>query len=357
MTTQHARFAPSKMARLIACPGSYDLCANLPPEPETEAAREGTLAHLVAEAVYNCNPIPDGATDEMTEGAELYVRTIRQFCPHGAYLESRADCSTLHPDCWGTVDAWAHAVSGVHVFDYKFGHRAVEAVENWQLLTYAIGLTSRLQLPDAFPVSLHIIQPRAYVPGGPVRTWTTRAADLAPYAERIRRTLADIDTGAARCTPGEQCAYCPGRAVCPALQSAGWQAMELAAEPVPMELPPAALGLELEWAERSAALLSHRLDALRAMAEHALREGQSVPGWSMAPSSGREKWDAAPADVFALGDLLGVELRKAAEPITPAQARKVLPDASLLAGMTSKPSTFKLTRAPRTEHVFKEVTE
>jgi hypothetical protein len=52
-----------------------------------------------------------------------------------------------------------------------------------------------------------------------------------------------------------------------------------------------------------------------------IKAGAAIPGFTIEPSIGRETWSRSTAEIAALGDLLGVNLRKE-ELITPNQARK-----------------------------------
>lgn len=347
--TAHAPFAPSSLSRLMACAGSYELVRHYPEEEEGQAAKEGTAAHWVAERLLTDGELvpvgtiaPNGieVTEEMTEGAELYVRTVRAAVPVGGMVEQRI-ATGLHPDCWGTPDfAGIGSDYVAHVIDYKFGHRFVDEFENWQLLAYACGSIG----PSAFaasPVSLTVVQPRCYDRRGPVRTWRITVGELREYGRRIADRLAAISSGELRdCTTGPHCYMCPARRGCQALQQAGYLACDIVGQPEPLDLPPQALGLELAYLQRAAELLKQRIAGLEEQATATLQQGTAVPGWHIKSKPGRERWKAD-TNVAALGQLYGIELTKT-EPITPTQARKKLPDALLLDPMTERPTVTAL---------------
>lgn len=350
--TAHAPFAPSSLARLMACAGSYELVRAYPEEEEGQAAKEGTAAHWVAERLLTDGELvpvgtiaPNGieVTAEMTEGAELYVRTVRSLAPAGGMVEQRTPTG-LHADCWGTPDfAGIGANYVIHVVDYKFGHRYVSEFENWQLIAYAWGVTQEVypSFDDATDVSLTIVQPRCFDRRGPVRTWCLTVGELGRYAARAAGQLYAISAGTLRdCTTGSHCYMCPARRGCQALQQAGYLACDIVGQPEPLDLPPDALGVELAYLQRSAELLKQRIAGLEEQATATLQSGTPVPGWHIKSKPGRERWKAG-ADVAALGQLYGVELTKT-EPITPTQARKKLPDASLLDPMTERPTVTTL---------------
>lgn len=350
--TAHAPFAPSSLARLMACAGSYELVRAYPEEEEGQAAKEGTAAHWVAERLLTDGELvpvgtiaPNGieVTAEMTEGAELYVRTVRSLVPVGGMVEQRIPTG-LHADCWGTPDfAGIDADYVIHVVDYKFGHRYVDEFENWQLIAYAwgvIGANGAADQPSA-PVSLTVVQPRCFDRRGPVRTWRLTVGELRGYAARAADRLAAISDGTLRdCTTGSHCYMCPARRGCQALQQAGYLACDIVGQPEPLDLPPDALGVELAYLQRAAELLKQRIEGLEEQAAATLQKGTPVPGWHLERNPGRERWKAG-AQVAELGQLYGVELTRT-EPITPTQARKKLPDASLLDPLTERPTVTTL---------------
>lgn len=356
----HAPFAPSSLSRLMACAGSYELVRHYPEEEEGQSAKEGTAAHWVAERLLtDGEAVPIGAiapngiavTEEMTEGAELYVRTVRSVVGDDTarLLVERRIATYLHEDCWGTPDAayWA-GEHHLHIFDYKFGHRFVDEFENWQLLAYAHGMADAAFILGGWPedgsavsVSLTIVQPRCYDRRGSVRTWRITVGELDQYAQRIADRLAGIASGELReCVTGSHCYMCPARRGCSALQQAGHLACDIVGQPEPLDLPPDALGLELAYLQRAADLLKQRIAGLEEQATATLGRGTAVPGWHLQRKSGREYWKPG-IDVASLGKLYGIELTKT-EPITPTQARKKLPDATLLDAQTERPTVTTL---------------
>ena len=348
----HAPFAPSSLSRLMACAGSYELVRHYPEEEEGQAAKEGTAAHWVAERLLtDGEAVPVGTiapngiavTEEMTEGAELYVRTVRRLVPIGGMVEQRINTG-LHPDCWGTPDfASIDADYVIHIVDYKFGHRFVDEFENWQLIAYAWGVvsTTHPSADEDTDVSLTLVQPRCYDRRGPVRTWRLTVGELREYAKRARAHLAAVSQGELReCVTGSHCYECPARRGCSALQQAGYLACDIVGQPEPLDLPPDALGLELAYLQRAADLLKQRIAGLEEQATATLQAGTAVPGWHLQRGQGRERWKPG-IDVDSLGKLYGIELTKT-EPITPTQARKKLPDATLLDAQTERPTVTTL---------------
>ena len=72
----HAILAPSSASRRMQCPGSRVMEATYPQAEDDPRALEGTLAHLVNQAIFGNKPLPDGHTEEMLEGADLCIRIM-----------------------------------------------------------------------------------------------------------------------------------------------------------------------------------------------------------------------------------------------------------------------------------------
>jgi hypothetical protein len=344
----------------MVCAGSHALCADLPDEEEGEAAREGTAAHEVLATLLTTGEIvPAGAvaskgvevTPEMVEGAAMARDAIYsdlRGSGHQLHVERPVTCYTLHPDCYGTPDAWVwQTTTHLHIWDYKFGHRFVNEFENWQLLAYASDLVAQCgrDLSDV-TVSLHIIQPRAYGKGGPVRTWTVKASELEPYWFRIRTVLQRIDEGNTQTMVNKiACRDCKARHCCTTLERAAQSGIVATGQAVRLDLPTRAAAVELRLLEDAQKAMEARISGLRAQLEGAAKAGESFPFYTVGPSYGREKWSIPDGEVKALGELFGVDLMAAPKPVTPNQARKLVPSADLLAGKTEKPVAMVLQEA------------
>jgi hypothetical protein len=105
---------------------------------------------------------------------------------------------------------------------------------------------------------------------------------------------------------------------------------------VPLDLTPAATGLELAMLKRAQAALDGRISGLESSIEAQLRQGQRVPGWCFEPTEGRTVWNKSAKEVGALGDMYGLALRKEAV-ITPKQAEKAGIPADMVATYSFTP--------------------
>jgi hypothetical protein len=340
MTGTHALLAPSSMNTVMRCPGSIQLARLYPEDEDSQDAREGTASHwagselLAGHTVDVGQVAPNNVTldADMIEGAEMYVRAVREVVPVGGYIEERVDISYVHPFMWGTPDFWHYdpIQRVLYVFDYKYGRRFVEVFENWQLIAYAAGIMWSLALDDReTTVHFGIVQPRAYHRDGPVRTWRVRGVDLralinilAGGAEAAVRLDGTFNPDA-KCVVNPGCRDCTGRRACPTLQRAAMADVDLAGAPVPFDLPPAAVGVELRMILHAMDTLKARASGLEEQAKAAMISGTDVPWFKLERGESREKWLRPIPEILALGTLLGLPLAKPPEAITPTQARKL----------------------------------
>src|SRR5574340_425302 len=331
--TQHAPFAPSGLARVVACPGSHALirtarAAGLPLDADdTDSSREGTAAHEVAARLVRDGELMQigqltsngvAVTEEMIEGAEMWADTIG--ATSGGDFEKQIECLYVHRDCYGTPD-YAHGpdMGVLFVADYKFGHRYVPAFENWQLIAYAIG-----RMPSYLPsvrVVLQIVQPRSYHRDGPVREWVINGHDLRDYAQILHAKCAEAESEMAQCNAGPQCYECPARHVCEAALHMEQSALYLSGSTIPLDASVEAKAVRLHQIRRALDHLAQMESGITEDLAAAVQRGINVPGFTLKAGVGREKWTHDITEVVALGAAMGVDLSKPGC-ITPNQARK-----------------------------------
>jgi hypothetical protein len=360
MSAAHSILAPSSAARWVACAGSVLLEAMY---PETEAERteaaEGTAAHWAASELLSSRQVAEGQvapngvvlTAEMIEGAELYVAHVwlaRRADP-GALLhvEDRIEIPRVHDLNWGTPDAWIYSGASLtlDVYDFKFGHGFVSEFENWQLIDYTAGILDALdidgQTDQALRVNMHIVQPRAYHRAGPIRTWSVIASDLRPYINRLAMAASAALAPGAKCSPNPECVHCRGRHACEALQLDAYRSAQISGSSIPVEMTPAALGLELHFLRAAAKRLEGRITGIEEQVAQNLAQGHRVPFFAMVQSHGREVWAKPVDEVLGLGQLFGVDIAKR-DAITPKQAVKAGLPAEVVAQYTTRSSSLKL---------------
>lgn len=341
----------------------------LHPGAETDASREGTASHELAERMvrsyaqaglnWPADAVGQAAkngvvwTQESHDAAKIYADDIAVimaktgvFAGPNLKIEERVHAHRIHAESWGTPDCSIFDKAGgvLYLWDYKFGHRVVDAFENWQLITYAVGLLDEITggngLHDQhIKIVVTVVQPRAPHRLGPVRRWGIMGSDLRPFANILHGVERDALGDNPRATVGPECRDCSARHACETLQRAAMAMVAYTGGAVSVPLEGSALGLELRLLRSAAEILKARINGLEAQAEAMIQRGDLVPGWVLEQGRGRQRWNVPAADVLLLGDMLGVDLRAPAEPITPKQAIKMGVDATVINGYSETPST------------------
>ena len=234
MPAKHAKLSPSAAARWINCPGSIRLSEQVPPEPSSEYADEGTLAHSVAEAkllretgiltvrVFNSRMKKAQASEywsgEMDEATDFYADTVLERLTEAGedallMVEQQFSLDEWAPESFGTSDAVIIGGDTIEVVDLKYGKGVrVDAEGNPQLRLYALGAVGLFgDLYDFGRVRATIIQPRL----DHVSSETLQVAELLAWGDTVVRPAAKAaadGTGHTAC--GDWCRWCPAKAVC-----------------------------------------------------------------------------------------------------------------------------------------------
>jgi hypothetical protein len=247
--SDHARFSPSSMPRLLQCPGSVALTRDAPDTTNIYSA-EGTAAHyLAARALTYDKPASfflgeqiDASgyvftVDEvMSPAVQIYLDEVNARVGDGALLvEQKVSFSQAIgvPDQFGTADAVILSGDGkrLSVGDLKYGLGVkVYAKDNAQLLTYGLGTLETfdvvLDLSALEEIELWICQPRLEH----IDSWTVSVDQLRAHAAEIRlaahAALEGCDVmDATGVVPDEllrpsesACRFCKARATCPKLR-------------------------------------------------------------------------------------------------------------------------------------------
>lgn len=321
----HSPLGGSSMARAIACPGSVALSYGLDDEEIDDTfSLPGTAAHKVAEtclargcdswelvgyvfrdhALTRSKHLLSGdvlVNEEMANAAQVYLDRIRKQFPdlrpsnHG--VEHFVHAPTIHPYFWMATDFYFADwdAKRLHIKDYKHGAGIVVEVErNVQQMFYACGVLEDLDAWHLFDeVEIEVVQPRAWHPDGPIRTWTVSVDDLLNWMEfelvpAMDRALVSRDTKA-----GQHCRFCPaaGRQ-CPAILAATEEFAEMISR-LKLTDENAAKKLTAEQMSRFAALE----DMHKIAAKHvgraiwgALQAGVKVEGRKLVNANVHREW-------------------------------------------------------------------
>jgi hypothetical protein len=98
--------------------------------------------------------------------------------------------------------------------------------------------------------------------------------------------------------------------------------MDVIRAPEPLDMTPAAMGVELAMLRASLEKMNARATGLEEQIKATIRTGRDVPGWTMEPGLGREVWTVPDTTVIAAANALGVSVAAPRKAITPKQARE-----------------------------------
>lgn len=353
---------PSQAPRWFYCQGSFALEGLYPEDEDSPEAREGTAAHYYVTEYLEGRVHPIGTLapnghpldGDMVKNGRHYIEDVMTGLAElgGSRVLFRVETKVtahglVHPECEGTPDTFALSLEAKRliVWDYKYGHGFVDPFQNWQLIAYVAGIWESLELTledvADMAVSLRVVQPRNYHREGKVRTWETTGAVLWGLIEQLSAAAYAAKQIGAPTQTGDHCDNCSGRHACEAFKRVAAKAMDVAGQTIPDPLPTDALGVEIARLRKAADRIKARLDGLEEQAISSIRKGNPVPGWAMGFVNSRERWKTDPAEVFALGDLLGVDLRDL-RPVTVNEAKTKFKaagvDAAVIAAYSEKPT-------------------
>lgn len=341
----HARIGrPSDAEYWVYCAGSIPLCANVN-KPDNDSQLEGEDAHeLGAKFLLNRYTVrcflphmeevllKNGylPTDEMRKYVSIYINDIIKIIGDQTIsldsdnIERVIPIHRIHPESFGTCDCWFHdPINNIlYVWDFKYGYAPVEAYENWQLIMYSVGLldfiTNGNGLTSGITISMRVCQPRAPHIDGPIREWRIKAAELRPYIDRlVRQAHAACDPEPLLVT-GEHCKNCDGLIICPAATRSALNAVDVSMKYTDIEL--LNIGRHWQLLKRAKETICNQFDALETFALQSIKNGVIIPELDIQPCKGNTSWRNDNNIVFAMGDLMGIDLRQLKKPCTPLQA-------------------------------------
>lgn len=352
MITEHSKLFGFSSAYIWShCVGSIIMNAT-EENPSTEESMLGDATHWVGEIMLESfkeridgigvevggdaigHPAPNGVivTEDIYDAALTYYQAVTDVVQCDVQrklallVEARVHAASIDEEAWGTGDSFFYwpATNTLYGWDYKNGHRRVEAFENLQLAGYAQAYCETHGLANLNPrLVLTIIQPRCYDGRGSHLTWETTLDGIRAYVNHLRQAAQDYRAGKNMCTTGPWCRDCLSRYKCPAILNAGASAIDYSTTAIPNNLSNDALAYELTVSRAAIKRLEQREDALAAEADGRIRKGNLIPGWRMAETFGQNKWNRPDAMIIAMGDALDVDLRAPTKCVSPFQMSKV----------------------------------
>ncbi|HJA92750.1 MAG TPA: DUF2800 domain-containing protein [Candidatus Eisenbergiella merdipullorum] len=342
----HALLGPSNAYQWAACPPSARLSEGLP-DTGSEAAKEGTLAHELAElklrnyffsqdfgkrklavAVKKLKEDPLW-NDEMMGYTDDYLDYVRAAAlsfktEPSVAVEKRVDISEYVPECFGTADCLLIGGGIIHVIDFKYGKNPsgrVEAENNLQMQLYALGAwTASRMLYRVDRVRMSIVQPR--LPDG-ITEWEIPLEKLLETGEWIRERAQLAWKGEGEYHPDEKtCRFCRAKSRCRARAEKN---LELAFAPEKGKLPPLISNEEMGKYLLQGQDVAKWLSDLQECALQECLAGHDVPGWKAVEGRSTRKWTDMDA---AFGRLMESGINAAVlwerKPVTLAQIEKIV---------------------------------
>ena len=289
----HAVLSASGAEKWLNCPPSARLEESYP-DTSSPYAKEGTLAHEIAEIKarnYFIETLPkrtftsklnkfkkeelyQNEMDEYTESYLEYIKEVAMKYPSKPYiaLEKKIDFSKYVPDGYGTCDCILIHGNDMHIIDFKYGKGVpVSAENNSQLMLYALGaLEAYSMLYQIETVHLSIFQPRL----DNISCFEISAANLLSWAVGEVEPKAKLAyDGIGDFKAGEHCRFCKAQAQCRAKAESIISVFPVKEEPA--LLTDDEIGLILAKAKK----LVSWSNAVEDYALNAILSGKEIQGW------------------------------------------------------------------------------
>lgn len=314
---------PSQSYQWSNCSASPLFRSQVPEEPATDAAREGTCAAWVAECVLkgDANSCEDLTGETHANGWLITPDMVNYVQEYVDMLRSRGGKVTaeqpvmLSPYIKGTLDGSVSETPPVlYVDDLKYGIEIVEPWELPQLIIYGAGEFLRLGSPSSITeVHLGIYQPRAYHHAGIHRVWKITVPELMEKAAYLVKRAELCQAPNPVATPGPWCRRCTAKIGCEANAHSVYNGYNVIESTYHRQMTDKELAAEMTAVDFIYRLVKMRRDALEAETESRFDRGAFIPGWFRKERKGNR---AFTVDANMIEMLTGVKPFKTV-PMTP----------------------------------------
>lgn len=358
----HAILSPSSADRWMTCPASVALSAGIE-DTGSDAAREGTVAHFLAEVcLVGCSDakayldmdvlhwreangeehtqfaamVVNAPADafrftidaRMVEGVQVYLDYVRDLvAATGGELhvevELPIDHLTGEEGATGTSDVVVLAGKELIVVDLKYGHHEVEAIGNRQMRFYGSGALRKYRLVEDFErVRVAIVQPNvSHKPS----EWDFSVEELQDFEDEVRGAAAVVALARTSefpvdyaCPSEKACKYCKAKP-CAASDKLVQEVTGVTFEGLGEALDK--LNLVSDW------IKAKEEQAFNALKAGEVVEGAAGPYKLVQGKKGNRKWDdEAQVEAAMKASRLKKEEMYSFSVISPAVAEKVLKD-------------------------------
>lgn len=305
---EHHPFGPSRLYRLVLCPGSHLLeQAIKPPDKPTPAAEEGTWLHLLLARYFRTGSMKLGAIDDpkiTPEQEELLnlcigyadgvmaVATDAKAFPETKLILFDTDDSIINHGTLDLLVLESHGVGQVSsIIDWKFGRLP----PNRDALAVQLGCYAAMRLGQAIEEKhpIDAVYVRAFYPRlNREYCYQYAPEDFYHLRAGIRAAIETAKRLPMKLNPSpEACEYCLCLAQCPAAQATAWAMVPAEGDKPPdlTALPGADLGKLKVKVQYALGQLDALKTSVNAEIQERYRMGEGVPGWKVVHRRGRRK--------------------------------------------------------------------
>ena len=319
----------STAKRVIACPGSVQLCRKMPAKPSSVYADTGTLLHDAMALILGSDAPPTDVIGNEYEGIELTedlfdakivpaLAALVEIDPEGIMdicVEKVVGFGEALPGVFGSADVIGRIGNRAIVLDWKFGDGVVvEVEENAQALFYAAAAMRTPETAWAFDgvaeIECVIVQPPF------VKRWVTTPARVAKFEKQLFAAVKTASRPEAPFAAGDHCRWCAAKPICPILSGGVMRALQTSLKALDAD--------NLAAAVRDADVLENWIKDVRALAHQLLEQGLPVPGFKLVPKRATRQWVDEDQAKDTLSDFLTPEELMVTKLVSPAQAEKAL---------------------------------
>lgn len=336
---KHYTFGSSTAARTDACQAWRRESADVPKQPESSYAVDGTIVHGLLEALALGDPLPDiieghrADVDHKALATEFWAETEALLDELGVEELEPEVTATTAEDVGGTLDlvGVTRKKAGL-LLDYKTGIGVqVEATGNKQILFAAANLlygdSPAKDLIEGVDKFIGVIMQPDQSGEIQVKRWdfTLDIVDAWWHDHQNNILIARQCPDDLEPVAGDHCKFCPANGLCDATTGNLLRMKQL--DPEDIE--------QLAWGLSMIKEVEATIAAIQKKALQALEVGQEIPGWKLvAGRAGNTAWEDEEAALRALkrltrglrtdDDKRVATLLQAKKTLTPTQAAKLL---------------------------------
>jgi len=280
------------------------------PQPDNDAAKEGTCAAWVPELVLKgqvlrcADMIGERHANgwevdaEMAGHTQSYVDMIRE---KGGIIHAEKFVR-LSPLVAGTLDNSASVLDGtLYVRDLKYGFQLVEA-DTEQLVIYGGALAAEV-LDTGAPVTrvvTEIYQPRGFHHDGIHRRHVWTVQEIFDRVRWIASRAEECHKPNPVATVGTHCMNCNGATGCEALASTVNNLLGFVESSRHREMSPTETGIRLTYLRQAKKIIDAATSALEAEALAKHTSGTPIVGMGLIERKGHKKFHCQPSSIKAL---------------------------------------------------------